>query len=194
MYNKQVGYIKEIDVNRIYAGKSPRPPSKHLTRFGVMHHSDFDLDDLDEDNGLAGVDVDLEAMAQEDIEELTHQASNVVTIELQDAGEVLRLRKTGEFSEALFSLAYALTVHKSQGCEWRKVIIVLHKDHSIMAFNELLYTAVTRASEKVVLISKQFMIDKAIANRRLKGNSIAEKIEYFNANMTLNGVSCVKKF
>ncbi len=194
MYNKQVGYIKEIDINRIYAGKSPRPPSKHLTRFGVMHHSDFDLDDMDEDNGLAGVDVDLEAMAQEDIEELTHQASNVVTIELQDTGEVLRLRKTGEFSEAIFSLAYALTVHKSQGCEWRKVIIVLHKDHSIMAFNELLYTAVTRASEKVVLIAKQFMIDKAIANRRLKGNSIAEKIEFFNANMTLNGVSCTKKF
>lgn len=194
MYNKQAGRITAIEYNRLYAGKAPRPPSKQLTRFGVMHHDKEDLDSL-EDDGLAGIDIDLEGMAKEDIEELTHQASNIVTIELTDTGETLKLRKTGEFSEATFSLAYALTVHKAQGCEWRKVIIVLHKDHSIMAFNELLYTAVTRSSEKVVLIAKQFMLDKAIANRRLKGNSIAEKIEFFNANLlTANGVSCVKKF
>jgi ATP-dependent exoDNAse (exonuclease V) alpha subunit len=100
----------------------------------------------------------------------------------------------GDLSESSFSLAYALTVHKAQGCEWRKVFLLLHKDHSIMAFRELLYTAVTRAREQVVIIGKQFMVDKAILNPRIKGNSIREKVEFFNANQQMReGVLCEKR-
>ena len=55
------------------------------------------------------------------------------------------------------------------------MFLLLHKDHSIMAFREL-YTAVTRAREQVVIIGKMFMVDKAIANPRIKGNSVREKV------------------
>ena len=190
MFQKQIGRIVNIKHNPMYAGKLPKPHSKHLSRFGVMLGED-DLDSL-EDDGLAHVEYNLEAMSKEDMEELTHQASHVVEIEL-DTGEVLSLRRAGELSAQNFSLAYALTVHKAQGCEWRKVILVLHKDHSILAFNELLYTAVTRAAKQVVIVGKKFMVAKAIATRRIKGDSLKEKVEYFNANLAQSHISCVKK-
>jgi ATP-dependent exoDNAse (exonuclease V) alpha subunit len=190
MYNKQVGYIEDIQPNRIYAGTSPKMHSKNLSRFGHMKGG-LDLED-EEESGLAHVSIDLENLSKEDIEEVTHQASHVIQIKIEDTGEEIYLRRTGELSEASFSLAYCLTVHKAQGCEWKNVFILLHKDHSIMAYNELLYTAVTRSSEKVIIMAKEFMVRKAIATRRIKGNSLAEKIEYFNANMSLTGVSCTK--
>ena len=190
MFQKQVGRIINIKHNPMYAGKIPKPHSKHLSRFGVMLEED-DLDSL-EDDGLAHVEYNLEAMSKEDMEELTHQASHVVEIELE-TGELLALRKAGELSAQNFSLAYALTVHKAQGCEWRKVILVLHKDHSILAFNELLYTAVTRAAKQVVIVGKKFMVAKAIATRRIKGDSLKEKVEYFNANLAQSHISCLKK-
>jgi exodeoxyribonuclease V alpha subunit len=189
MFQKQIGYVKTIRRNGAYSGRLPMPHSKHLTRFGTMNGED-DLVEIEND-GLAHIEYDLEQMSQKDMEELTHQASHVIDIELE-TGETLSLSKAGELSAQVFSLAYALTVHKAQGCEWRKVIIVLHKDHSVMAFNELLYTAVTRAAKQIVIVGKKFMVEKAIKTRRLKGDTLAEKVEYFNANMVLNHVSCVK--
>ena len=61
-----------------------------------------------------------------------------------------------------------------------------------MAFNELLYTAVTRASQKVTLVAKKFMLEKAIRTRRIKGSTLRDKIEFFNANMKLEGINCQK--
>lgn len=191
MYNKQVGVITKISHNGMYMGKRPRPHSKHMSRFGILSQEiDLDLaegEETDEDY----VHVNLEQLDKAELEELSRQSSHVVHIQLE-TGEDLALQKVGDLTAQVFSLAYALTVHKAQGCEWRRVFIVLHKDHSIMAYNELLYTAVTRASESVVMIAKKFMIEKAIKTRRLKGNSIKEKIEYFNANMQLSSVNCVK--
>jgi ATP-dependent exoDNAse (exonuclease V) alpha subunit len=62
-----------------------------------------------------------------------------------------------------------------------------------MAHRELLYTAVTRASKKVYLIAKEFMIEKAIKTQRVKGNTLADKIEFFNAKISLDStVRCYK--
>lgn len=194
MYNKQVGIVTRICPNGLYAGsKKPKHPSVHLSRSGVMMANDS-LDDLDtdEDDGLANFKIDLDSLNKEDVEELSRQSSAIIDIKLTDTEEELSLSKTGEMASTVFSLAYALTVHKAQGCEWRKVFLILHKDHSVMAFRELLYTAVTRAQEQVVIIGKKFMVEKAIKTPRAKGNTVQEKIEYFNANMTINGVNCVK--
>ena len=194
MYQKQVGVVTNIRINGGYIGRQPKPHSIHLDRFGFMRHNggvDM-LSDEDDDDGLIHANVDLEEMSSKDMEELSHQSSHVVDILLTDTGEALSLRRTGDLSASSFSLAYALTVHKSQGCEWRKVIMVFHKDHSILLFNELLYTAVTRAAKEVVIVAKKYLLTKAIATRRIKGDTIKEKIEYFNANMALSNVSCVK--
>ncbi len=49
-------------------------------------------------------------------------------------------------------LAYCITIHKSQGSEFNKVAISLFKEHFILFSRKLLYTAITRAKEKVVII------------------------------------------
>ncbi len=48
-------------------------------------------------------------------------------------------------------LAYVLTIHKSQGSEFQKVFVVLPKDCPLVS-RELLYTALTRAKEKLILL------------------------------------------
>ena len=50
-----------------------------------------------------------------------------------------------------FPLAYALTVHKSQGSEFDKVILVLNEP-SRMLSRELLYTALTRQKDKIIIL------------------------------------------
>ena len=53
-----------------------------------------------------------------------------------------------------------------------------------MLYRELIYTAVTRSREKCILITKKTNVDKSILNPRIKGNTIADKIEYFNRDVT----------
>src|SRR5262249_2877064 len=50
------------------------------------------------------------------------------------------------------SLAYALTIHKSQGSEYPAVVIPLHTQHFALLQRNLLYTAVTRGKKLVVLV------------------------------------------
>src|SRR3990172_358879 len=50
------------------------------------------------------------------------------------------------------TLAYACTVHKSQGSEYPCVVIPLHTQHYAMLQRNLLYTAVTRGRKLVVLV------------------------------------------
>ena len=52
-----------------------------------------------------------------------------------------------------------------------------------MCYRELLYTAVTRARTKVVIIAKDNVIDKTIANPRIKGNTLKDKLEFFNSGI-----------
>ena len=189
MFQKQIGYIKTISNNAMYAGRRAQPAGTNLTRFGVRIGTDTS-DSLDDDDSFefAGYeDINLDSMMDSSTDEIKRQTSHIVDIELE-TGEIVTLSTVGDFSPSVFSLGYVLTVHKAQGCEWRKVFLILHKDHAISAFRELLYTAVTRAREQVILISKDFMLQKAIDNPRIKGNSIAEKIEYFNGGAMNLGV------
>jgi exodeoxyribonuclease V alpha subunit len=75
-------------------------------------------------------------------------------------------------------LGYVLTVHKSQGSEWRKVFLILHQSHNIMLQRELLYTACTRPREELYIICEPNSFEKGILSQRIKGNTLAEKAEY----------------
>lgn len=60
--------------------------------------------------------------------------------------------------------AYALTIHKSQGSQYRHVIILaLDRDH-IMLSRPLIYTAVTRAKQSCTVIGQRQALEKALAN------------------------------
>ncbi len=60
------------------------------------------------------------------------------------------------FAEArdLLRLAYSLTIHKTQGSEYQNVIIPMTLSHFIMLNNKLLYTAITRARDKCIVVGE----------------------------------------
>ena len=64
-------------------------------------------------------------------------------------------------------LAYATTIHKSQGSEYDTVIVPLTKQHRVMLQRNLIYTAVTRAKKKVILIGDEGALRYAIRNERI---------------------------
>ena len=57
----------------------------------------------------------------------------------------------GEDQDAAIELAYAITIHKSQGSDFDTVFVVLPKTGRILS-RELIYTALTRAKKRVVLL------------------------------------------
>ena len=195
MCNKQDGVIVEIVNNGNYMGQAPQPPSKALSRFGVIIRGMGDEDDVDHedaDGTLSYENFSLAALEEQEIER-KQQSSHIIKVRLLDNDEVVELSSSGDLNPQVFSLGYCLTVHKAQGCEWRKVYFILHKDHATMRYRELVYTAVTRAREQLLWIAKKVYVDQAIKNARIKGNCLADKIAYFNANLDMaSQIACVK--
>jgi exodeoxyribonuclease V alpha subunit len=69
---------------------------------------------------------------------------------------------------ASLQLAYATTVHKSQGSEYDTVILILLPTQNIMLQRNLLYTGVTRAKKRTILISTEDAIDRAVSRGDMK--------------------------
>ena len=63
-------------------------------------------------------------------------------------------------------LAYAITVHKSQGCEFEAVIMPLMGGFEKLSYRNLLYTAVTRAKKLLILVGSEEKIHKMVDNDR----------------------------
>ena len=68
----------------------------------------------------------------------------------------------GELDE--LQLAYAITIHKSQGSEFPAVVIPLSSQHYIMLQRNLLYTAITRGKRLVILVGEKRALDLAVQN------------------------------
>jgi exodeoxyribonuclease V alpha subunit len=66
------------------------------------------------------------------------------------------------------TLAYAVTVHKSQGSEFPAVVIPILSQHFIMLRRNLLYTAITRAKKLLVLVGPRKAVSMAVSNFRVE--------------------------
>jgi exodeoxyribonuclease V alpha subunit len=62
------------------------------------------------------------------------------------------------------TLSYAVSVHKSQGSEYDVVVLCLLPSHARMLSRELFYTALTRARKKLLLLSDEATVSRAVAN------------------------------
>ncbi len=103
-------------------------------------------------NGVSNGDVGIiTGIKKEDDEYL-------VDIRLLDGRE---LQYTQEMMENI-EFSYCQTIHKSQGQEYPVIIVPLMKEHYIMLRRNLLYTAVTRAKAKVILIGQRQAVYMAI--------------------------------
>ncbi|HHY45737.1 MAG TPA: ATP-dependent RecD-like DNA helicase [Firmicutes bacterium] len=79
----------------------------------------------------------------------------------------------------LLQLAYACTVHKAQGSEFPLVIMPLVKQHYIMLQRNLLYTGMTRAQKRLVLIADPWAVKAAVQNDKVaeRFSRLAERLK-----------------
>jgi exodeoxyribonuclease V alpha subunit len=66
------------------------------------------------------------------------------------------------------ALAYAISIHKSQGSEYPVVIVLLLKAHFMMLQRNLIYTAITRGRKKVFLVGEPAAYSMAVRNSEAK--------------------------
>ena len=76
-------------------------------------------------------------------------------------------------------LAYATTIHKAQGSEYPAVVIPLHTQHYLMLQRNLLYTGITRAKERVVIVGTKKALGICIRNNQVmqRNSYLAERLQ-----------------
>jgi ATP-dependent exoDNAse (exonuclease V) alpha subunit len=193
LYDKEDAVVIDIAHNGMYSGKWPQEASKHLDYWG--HRIDRESKEEGNEGSIedaaarteAEVDQMLAAMAagiSDSKEDKVNNASHLVTVRMLDSDEEIVLDAAAEINSLL--MGYALTVHRSQGSEWRKVFLMLHSSHNTMIQRELLYTACTRAREELYVICEPDHFTKGILNQRIKGNTLEEKAVYFRGKSVTN--------
>ena len=79
-------------------------------------------------------------------------------IETDDGAELIISYQEAE----TLRLAYAISVHKSQGCEVPVVVFICHNMHAHMLTRPLVYTAITRARERCVVVGTKVALAAAV--------------------------------
>ena len=80
-------------------------------------------------------------------------------VEIDYSGNIVEY-KNGEFDK--FNLAYAVSIHKSQGSEYANVVIILASSFNRMFYNKLIYTAVTRAKSSLIILGSIDSLNKSV--------------------------------
>jgi exodeoxyribonuclease V alpha subunit len=108
-----------------------------------------------------------------------------------DLGEIINIEKgtlTIDFGDGIanfrqedlgiLTLAYASTIHKSQGSEFPVVIMPMTRQHYIMLQRNLLYTGMTRAKKRLILVADEWSVKKAVGNNVIEErfSMLAERI------------------
>lgn len=89
----------------------------------------------------------------------------------------------GELDEV--ALAYAITIHKSQGSEFPAIVIPLAMQHYLLLQRNLLYTGITRGKKLVVLIGQRKALAMAVKNNRTENRFSGLLARLTLANTTL---------
>ncbi len=96
-----------------------------------------------------------------DLGRITHVDTHGGTLVVEFAGNGVELERT---DLADLSLAYAISVHKSQGSEFPILILPLLKQHFLLLQRNLLYTALTRGKRKVFIVGDPAAYSMAVRN------------------------------
>ena len=163
------GEIGTIELNKVLR-EAVNPPDKNkpeakisgaIFRLGdkVMQiRNNYDLPWVKEDNtsGQGVFNGDMGIVTEID------RAGGVIRVKIDDK-EVMY-----NFEHAALELepAYAVTVHKSQGNEFTAVIIPVFRTPPQLCYRNLLYTAVTRAKQLLILVGQRSIIEAMVENDR----------------------------
>ena len=91
-------------------------------------------------------------------------SASTVTVMLENKEITVKKHELGDMA-----LSYCISIHKSQGSEFENVCIVLPENPQNMLKRNLLYTGVTRAKKKCIILEQQGCISKCV-NTIEKGN------------------------
>lgn len=180
LYDKEDALITSIAKNPKYLGKKPQAASATLDYWGC-EQSAVSASNSDDNMSEEEVDFLLQVASSGDDEDRVKTASHIITLRMLGTERDVSIDTASEINSLI--LGYALTVHKSQGSEWRKVFCVFHNSHATMIQRELLYTAVTRAKEELYVICEPETFVNGIKSQRIKGNTLAEKAMYFRGKV-----------
>ena len=123
------------------------PPT--VNNYNILWHKDDGTSGTGVFNGDIGIITDVDTQ------------SRMITVQFDD--------KLIEYEfEALnnLELAYAITVHKSQGNEFNAVVIPIYAVPSMLCYRNLLYTAVTRAKKILILVGEVSVMRSMVENNR----------------------------
>jgi exodeoxyribonuclease V alpha subunit len=168
--NGMMGVVQQIKLNSQFRGEAI------TNRMHASLDGDFDLDNLADE--LEEIEAE-EAAASDSEEERERQASHIMRVKFQNVDEEVEFSTAGAFRK--LAHAYAFTCHKSQGGEYPTVVVLLHSANIKMLTREWLYTAVTRAKTRVILLHNRRGLIHAINTQRIKGNTVEAKARAFNA-------------
>jgi exodeoxyribonuclease V alpha subunit len=121
--------------------------------------------------------IDIVGVFNGDVGQVFHvdRKARSLTVEMWDG----RLVKYEESDLSQLSLAYAVTVHRSQGSEIPCVVLVLHESHYTLLERQLVYTAVTRAKKLLIVVGSRKALNLGVKkmNSRRRCTLLKERIQ-----------------
>lgn len=164
--NGMIGVVHEIVNNAGFKGED-----QAQQMMGVFD-KEIDLTDL-------GDTIEEVQHHKDEEKESERQASHIMKVKFQNADELVDFSTSGAFAK--ITHAYASTCHKSQGGEYHTVVILAHSSNIRMLTREWLYTAITRAQTRVVLLTNRRGLTHAVNQQTIKGKTVADKAASFLA-------------
>jgi exodeoxyribonuclease V alpha subunit len=118
-------------------------------------------------------DYDLDVMNGEIGRVVARDGNGDLLVDFEDRNVRFPAAQLGELA-----LAYAITVHKSQGCEFAAVVLVLSMQHFVLLRRNLLYTALTRAKRILVVVGTTRALRTAVemGERERRASLLARRL------------------
>ncbi|HEX2172675.1 MAG TPA: ATP-binding domain-containing protein, partial [Dehalococcoidia bacterium] len=137
-------------LNPAAPGKAERAIGSRIFREGdkvIAVRNNYDLQVFNGDGGvIERIDIEDQRV------DVRVDDGRLVPFDLSDLDELIQ--------------AYAITVHKAQGSEYPCVVLPIHTQHSVLLQRNLLYTALTRARDLVVVVGSRRAVAIAVRNQK----------------------------
>lgn len=189
--NGMAGTITDIYVNQHYKGNhdlvgiESEVVERTRARLADMRNGGTSVSSADLLSEMAGLSFDsdeeesgIHISAGESEEEIEGggAASHVVCVRFDNGATRKFSSKAGVES---IQLAFCSTVAKCQGSQFETAIIICHHADKSQLSREWLYTAITRASKRVIILGTNYAVRYAIGRQKIKGATLAEKIQRY---------------
>lgn len=170
--NGMTGIITAIEVNEYYTGNKELFGRESL----VAEARTRILDSMNQPpdvNDLMASDFKIDLNKKED--RIAGQSSHIITVSFNGIERRFATRQEVE----QLQVAYASTVHKTQGSEMDTAIVIVHHAQKRMLCRESLYTAVTRATKRLIILYTPHGMRLALAKQKIFGSTIQEKVRQY---------------